>query len=235
MLELKNLTTAYGKIVALSGLSLSVGEGEIVTVIGANGAGKTTALKTVAGLLRPQAGSVAFEGRDITRSPAHRIVRMGISLVPEGRRIFPELTVRENLEMGAYAQSQSAVKEELEKVFALFPILSERWKQPGGTLSGGEQQMLSIARALMSRPRLLLMDEPSLGLSPIMVETIFETITRINKQGAAILLVEQNANMALSIASRGYVIQSGRIAIEDTARALLRNESVRSAYLGIAE
>ena len=234
MLKIENIHTSYGKITALRGISLEAAAGEIVTLIGANGAGKTTALKTIAGLIRPQQGRVIFEGKDITRAPAHRIVRLGVALSPEGRKIFPGLSVLENLEMGAFCRPPSELSEDLDSVFALFPILAERRKQSGGTLSGGEQQMLAIGRAMMNRPRLLLLDEPSLGLAPIVVEKIFEIITRINSQGTTILLIEQNANMALSVANRGYVIESGRIVLTDTAKALLSNESVRHAYLGIA-
>jgi branched-chain amino acid transport system ATP-binding protein len=232
MLRVENIKTAYGKIIALSGISLEVREGEIVTLIGANGAGKTTALKTIAGILKTQAGRIEFLGGDITRTPAHRIVQRGISLAPEGRRIFAELTVRENLEMGAFTRSASDARDEMAKVFSFFPILSERSSQRGGTLSGGEQQMLAIGRALMCNPRLLLLDEPSLGLAPKIVETIFDIISLINKSGAAILLVEQNANMALSVASRGYVLESGRIVLSDSAEALAKNETVKKAYLG---
>lgn len=232
MLKVANIQTSYGKIAALKGISLEVGAGEIVTLIGANGAGKTTALKTIAGLLRPQQGRIELEGRDITRMPAHKIVRLGVSLSPEGRRIFPELTVRENLEMGAFTRPPAEIREDTEKVFDLFPRLKDRQAQRGGTLSGGEQQMLAIGRAMMSRPTLLLLDEPSLGLAPIVVETIFDIILRINKQGAAILLVEQNANMALSIASRGYVLESGAIVLADSAKSLMENKSVQHAYLG---
>jgi branched-chain amino acid transport system ATP-binding protein len=235
MLQVENLHTSYGKIEALSGISLEVGGGEIVALIGANGAGKTTALKTVAGLLRAQQGRIALDGRDITRTPAHAIVRLGVSLAPEGRRIFPDLTVQENLEMGAFSLPPSKIKDGMETAFSIFPVLSERRRQFGGTLSGGEQQMLAIGRALMSNPKLLLLDEPSLGLAPKIVETIFEIIQRINAGGTAILLVEQNANMALCIAARGYVIESGRIVLADTAQSLCNNERVRHAYLGISE
>jgi len=234
MLKVENIHTSYGKIAALSGISLEASAGEIVTLIGANGAGKTTALKTIIGMLRPQQGRVFFDGKDITRTPPHRIVKSGVSLSPEGRKIFPELTVLENLEMGAFCRPPAELREDIDAVLALFPVLAERRKQTGGTLSGGEQQMLAIGRAMMNRPRLLLLDEPSLGLAPIVVEKIFETISNINKQGTTILLIEQNANMALSVAHRGYVIESGRIVLHDTAAALMTNESVRHAYLGIA-
>jgi len=232
VLKVNNIQTSYGKIAALKGITLEAGAGEIVTLIGANGAGKTTALKTIAGLLRPQQGSVELEGRDITRMPAHKIVKLGVSLSPEGRKIFPELTVRENLEMGAFTRKPSELREDTEIAFDFFPRLKDRQAQRGGTLSGGEQQMLAIGRALMSRPRLLLLDEPSLGLAPLVVETIFEIIIRINKQGTAILLVEQNANMALSVATRGYVMESGNIVLADSAKALMENKSVQHAYLG---
>jgi branched-chain amino acid transport system ATP-binding protein len=232
MLKVENLYTAYGKINALKGVSIDVSKGEIVTLIGANGAGKTTVLKTIAGLLKPQQGKITFNDRDITRMPAHLVVKNGISLAPEGRKIFPLLTVLENLEMGAFTRSPHEIKENLDLVFSYFPILSERKNQPGGTLSGGEQQMLAIGRALMSLPTLLLLDEPSLGLAPKLVETIFDIISRIHEQGTAILLIEQNANMALSVASRGYVIESGKIVISATAKELLQNKQVQAAYLG---
>jgi branched-chain amino acid transport system ATP-binding protein len=232
MLKVENLYTAYGKIVALKGVSIDVSKGEIVTLIGANGAGKTTVLKTIAGLLKSQQGKITFNDRDITRMPAHLVVKNGISLAPEGRKIFPQLTVLENLEMGAFTRSPHEIKENLDLVFSYFSILSERKNQPGGTLSGGEQQMLAIGRALMSLPTLLLLDEPSLGLAPKLVETIFDIIARIHAQGTAILLIEQNANMALSVASRGYVIESGKIVISATAKELLQNQQVQSAYLG---
>jgi branched-chain amino acid transport system ATP-binding protein len=232
MLKVENLYTAYGKINALKGVSIDVSKGEIVTLIGANGAGKTTVLKTIAGLLKPQQGKITFNDRDITRMPAHLVVKNGISLAPEGRKIFPLLTVLENLEMGAFTRSPHEIKENLDLVFSYFPILSERKNQPGGTLSGGEQQMLAIGRALMSLPTLLLLDEPSLGLAPKLVETIFNIISRIHEQGTAILLIEQNANMALSVASRGYVIESGKIVISATAKELLQNKQVQAAYLG---
>lgn len=232
MLKVENLYTAYGKIIALKGVSIDVSKGEIVTLIGANGAGKTTVLKTIAGLLKSQQGKITFNDRDITRMPAHLVVKNGISLAPEGRKIFPLLSVMENLEMGAFTRSPHEIKENLDLVFSYFPILSERKNQPGGTLSGGEQQMLAIGRALMSQPTLLLLDEPSLGLAPKLVETIFEIIARIHAQGTAILLIEQNANMALSVASRGYVIESGKIVISATSKELLQNQQVQAAYLG---
>jgi branched-chain amino acid transport system ATP-binding protein len=234
-LEVRNLHASYGqKIRALQGVSLKVSRGEIVCLIGGNGSGKSTLLQTVSGLLWPDEGQILFEGRRIDSVPAHRVAAGGIAQVPEGRRIFPRLTVTENLEMGAYARKDRAVAEDLERMFALFPILRDRRRQAGGTLSGGEQQMLAIARALMARPRLLLLDEPSMGLAPIIVEKIFETVRRINQDGMTILLVEQNAQQALQISHRGYVMETGRIALEDQAPALLKNERVRKTYLGIS-
>ena len=218
---------------ALRGVSLEVKKGQIACLIGANGAGKSSTLMAVSGLLRPSAGRIVFEGDDLADVPPHAIVERGISQVPEGRRIFSKLTVLENLEMGAYIRTDDdGIRRDLDWVFGLFPILAERRLQMGGTLSGGEQQMLAIGRALMSRPRLLLMDEPSLGLAPKFVETIFEVIREINTHGTTILLVEQNAHMALSIASRGYVMESGRIVLEDDATSLMVNKSVQEAYLG---
>jgi branched-chain amino acid transport system ATP-binding protein len=233
LLELADVHTYYGNIHALKGISITVDKGEIVTLIGSNGAGKTTTLKTISGVLHPQKGTVILEGRRIDRVPAHEIVSLGICQSPEGRRIFPRLTTLENLEMGAFHRSdQAGIKEDLERVFSLFPRLQERRSQQGGTLSGGEQQMLAIGRALMSRPRILLLDEPSMGLSPVLVETIFQIIRDIHSQGTPILLVEQNAHMALQIAGRGYVLQTGRIVLQDSARNLRQNETVRKAYLG---
>ena len=232
MLEIENVHVYYGKIHALRGISLQVKEGEIVAVLGNNGAGKTTTLKTVSGLLRPREGGVRLMGEGITELPPHQIVERGIAHVPEGRRIFKRLTVLENLEMGAYARRDGGVGADLERVYTLFPRLKERRDQVAGTLSGGEQQMLAIARALMARPKLLLLDEPSMGLAPMLLEQIFDTIRDINRQGTTILLVEQNAFMALSIAGRGYVMETGAIVLEDTARGLLSNENVRRAYLG---
>ena len=235
LLEVENLHVAYGAIKALHGISFHVDEGEIVTLIGANGAGKTTTLKTISGLLRPVEGDIRFDGQSIVRVPAERIVRMGISQVPEGRQIFSTLTVQENLEMGAYTRrDKEEIRESMERVFASFPRLKERLNQLGGTLSGGEQQMLAMGRGLMSRPRLLLLDEPSMGLAPILVEEIFEIIKEINAQGTSILLVEQNAAMALSVAHRGYVLETGEIVLEGSARELLANPQVRAAYLGEA-
>lgn len=234
MLTLDSVCTRYGNIYALKGISICVEEGEIVTIIGANGAGKSTTLNTVSGIVRSVSGSIFFNGTDITSMPTEKIVESGLIQVPEGREIFPLLTVYENLLLGAYLRKdKAAIAKDVEYVTSLFPRLSERFKQLGGTLSGGEQQMLAIARALMSKPKLLLMDEPSLGLSPIYVQNIFGVIKEINKEGTAVLLVEQNANMALSVASRGYVMETGKIILEDKAANLLNNESVRSAYLGI--
>ena len=232
-LLLDDVHTYYGNIHALKGVSISVTSGEIVTLIGSNGAGKTTTLKTISGLLHPRRGTVSFEGDDISKVPAHRLVQRGIGHAPEGRRIFSRLTVLENLQMGAYTRrSKVEQAEDLEHVYTLFPRLMERRTQSGGSLSGGEQQMLAIGRALMSRPRVLLLDEPSLGLAPILVQQIFEIIKDINKQGMTILLVEQNALQALSIAHRGYVLQTGRVTLADTAAGLAANPDVRRAYLG---
>jgi branched-chain amino acid transport system ATP-binding protein len=232
-LELKDIHTYYGNIRALKGVSLTVDRGEIVTLIGSNGAGKTTTLKTVIGTVRPLRGSVVFDGQRLEGLGTDKIVRRGIAQSPEGRRIFPRMTVRENLELGAFARAdQAAVPEDMERVLTLFPRLRERLSQKGGTLSGGEQQMLAIGRALMARPALLLLDEPSMGLAPILVETIFQIIRDINRQGTTILLVEQNARMALRVAHRGYVIQTGRIVLEDTGPELLRSDVVRKTYLG---
>ncbi len=234
MLELKDVHTYYGNIHALKGISLSVDKGEIVTLIGSNGAGKTTTLRTIQGINRPRAGSIILEGEELEKLPPHEIALRGVAQSPEGRLIFPQMTVLENLEMGAYARKdKSGMPQDLERVFTLFPRLKERIGQRGGTLSGGEQQMLAMGRALMARPRILLLDEPSMGLSPILVELIFETIQTINKEGTTILLVEQNALMALSIAHRGYVIQTGEIVISDAAEKLKANEMVRKSYLGI--
>ena len=233
LLELHNVHTYYGNIHALKGISVTVDKGEIVTLIGSNGAGKTTTLKTISGVLRPKEGTVTLEGRRIDRVPAHDIVAIGICQAPEGRRIFPRLTTLENLEMGAFHRSdKTGIQQDMERVFALFPRLKERRSQQGGTLSGGEQQMLAIGRALMSRPSILLLDEPSMGLSPVLVETIFQIIQDIHAQGITILLVEQNALMALQVASRGYVLQTGRIVLHDSAKNLSENEMVRKAYLG---
>jgi branched-chain amino acid transport system ATP-binding protein len=234
ILEIHDLHAYYGNIHALKGISLTVEPAEIVTLIGGNGAGKSTTLKTITGLLRPRQGTVVFEGENLGQYKAHQIVYKGVAMVPEGRGIFARLTTAENLGMGAYHRKDKAgIAEDLERVFALFPRLKERRRQVAGTLSGGEQQMLATGRALMARPRLLLMDEPSMGLAPILVENIFETIERINQEGTTILLVEQNAEMALQIAHRGYVIQTGQIVLADSAQALRENDMVRHAYLGV--
>jgi branched-chain amino acid transport system ATP-binding protein len=234
MLEVENIHTYYGNIQALKGISLTVEEGEIVTLIGANGAGKTTTLRTISGLLKPREGKVTLEGEDLTDCKAHQIVYKGVAMVPEGRGIFAKLTVAENLDMGAYHRSDRAgIAEDLERVFNLFPRLKERRNQVGGTLSGGEQQMLATARAMMARPRLLLMDEPSMGLAPVLVEDVFDRIQEINREGTTILLVEQNALMALQIADRGYVLQTGEIVLSDTADGLRQDPMVQKAYLGM--
>jgi branched-chain amino acid transport system ATP-binding protein len=233
LLELRDVHSYYGSIHALKGISLEVRDGEIVTLIGANGAGKSTTLRSVNGLLHPRMGTVVFGGRDITTRPPHEIVRMGISQSPEGRRLFPRMTVLENLEMGAFQRTdRSALQDDLDRVFSLFPRLHERRAQKAGTLSGGEQQMCAIGRALMARPRLLMLDEPSLGLAPILVEKIFEIVGEINAQGTSILLVEQNALMALDAAHRAYVLETGTIALAGEAKALRANERVRKTYLG---
>ena len=234
VLEVQNIHTYYGNIHALKGISLTVEKGEIVTLIGGNGAGKTTTLRTIAGLLRPREGKVFLDGENLAPYRAHQIVYKGVSMVPEGRGIFSALTVAENLDMGAYSSNdKAAIARDLELVFELFPRLRERRTQVAGTLSGGEQQMLATGRALMSHPRLILMDEPSMGLAPVLVESIFDTIVRINKEGRTVLLVEQNATMALSVAHRGYVLQTGEIVLSDTAENLRQNEMVQKAYLGI--
>jgi branched-chain amino acid transport system ATP-binding protein len=233
VLELSDIHTSYGNIKALKGISIRVERGEIVTLIGSNGAGKTTTLKTIIGTLRPHRGEVRFEGKRISGLSTNKVVRSGIAHSPEGRHIFPRMTVLENLELGAFArEDKQSVPADIERVFALFPRLKERHHQKGGTLSGGEQQMLAMGRALMARPKLLLLDEPSMGLSPIMVATIFDTIGNIREQGTTILLVEQNARMALRIANRGYVIQAGYITLHDSADGLLRSDLVRKSYLG---
>jgi branched-chain amino acid transport system ATP-binding protein len=232
LLELSGLEVAYGGIRAVKGINLEVCERELVTLIGANGAGKTTTLKALAGWLRPAAGRIVYDGRDITGKPAHELVGMGLALVPEGRGVFARLTVAENLAMGAYTRRDAGVTADYERAYALFPRLAERRHQLAGTLSGGEQQMLAIARALMSRPKLLLLDEPSMGLAPLMVQKIFETIKAVAAEGVTLLLVEQNAKLALEICSRGYVMESGAIVLADTADALLVNPDVRRAYLG---
>jgi branched-chain amino acid transport system ATP-binding protein len=234
LLEVNDIHTYYGNIHALKGISLTVEQGEIVTLIGANGAGKTTTLRTISGLIRPRQGNIMLEGEDTEKYPAHELVYKGIAMVPEGRGIFSKMSVRENLEMGAYHRNdKDGIQKDLEWVFEILPRLKERARQVAGTLSGGEQQMLATARALMARPSILLMDEPSMGLAPVLVEAIFDTIERVNKEGTTILLVEQNATMALSIAHRGYVLQTGEIVLSDTAANLQKNEMVQKAYLGI--
>ncbi len=233
LLEVEGLDVYYGAVHALKGLSLRADSGEIVTLIGANGAGKTTLLRTISGLVRSRAGRVRFEGQDITRLPPHAIVGLGISQTPEGRLIFANLSVGDNLELGAYRRRDRAgIQADRKRVFALFPRLEERRRQNAGTLSGGEQQMLAIGRSLMSKPRLLLLDEPSLGLAPLLVREIFKTIQEINRAGVTVLLVEQNAHMALSVAGRGYVLETGRVRLEDRADRLLQNDEVKRAYLG---
>ena len=233
LLQLEDVHSGYGLIEVLKGVNLTVGEGEIVAVLGANGAGKSTTLMTISGINQCRQGCILFNGEPIQNQPPHEIVRHGISQTPEGRRIFPRLTVRENLEMGAFQRADDqSMRGDLDQVFATFPILKERQTQLGGTLSGGEQQMLAISRALMARPKLLLLDEPSLGLAPMIVTKIFDIIREINHQGTTILLVEQNANMALHVAQRGYVLETGKIVLEDTAEHLIKNEQVKKSYLG---
>ena len=234
MLEVNDIHTYYGNIHALKGISLTVEEGEIVTLIGANGAGKTTTLRTISGLLTPREGSISYLGNEIIGVSAHDLVYQRMAMVPEGRGVFAKLTVQENLSMGAYSRDdKDGIAEDFERVFSLFPRLKERRKQVAGTLSGGEQQMLATGRAMMTRPRLLMMDEPSMGLAPVLVEAVFEAIVEINKEGTTILLVEQNALMALSVANRGYVLQTGQIVLHDDAAALKQNEMVQKAYLGM--
>ena len=233
MLDIKDINVYYGAIHAIKGISLTVNKGEIVTLIGANGAGKSTTLRTISGLLKPKTGSIEFMGKNIAAMPAHQIVKEGISQVPEGRRIFAEMTVVENLELGAFIRTdKEAVEEDMKMVFSRFPRLEERREQLAGTLSGGEQQMLAMGRALMSRPKLLLLDEPSMGLAPLLIKEIFSIIEDINKTGTTVLLVEQNANMALSIANRAYVLETGRITLSGDAQKLAASEEVRKAYLG---
>src|SRR3954463_5365389 len=230
-LEVEDIHTYYGNIAALKGVSLSVEEGECVTLIGSNGAGKSTTLRSISGLTPPREGSIKFEGRELGETAPQEIVRLGISQAPEGRRCFPRMTVRENLELGAYLRNDD-ISDDLDRVFDLFPRLKEREKQKAGTMSGGEQQMLAIGRALMAQPRLLLLDEPGMGLAPILVERIYETIQQINEQGTTILLVEQNANSALDVSKRGYVLETGTVALGDRAEALRENPEVQKAYLG---
>jgi branched-chain amino acid transport system ATP-binding protein len=233
LLSLDDVHAFYGRIEALQGISIEVRRGEIVAMLGGNGAGKSTTLKTISGLMHPRSGHIKFEGQDVSTVPAHRLVRLGIGQAPEGRRIFGRMTVLENLQMGAYSRrDKSELDADYDRVFGLFPRLQERRSQAAGTLSGGEQQMLAIGRALMARPKLLLLDEPSMGLAPNLVEQIFEIITDINSQGTTILLVEQNALMALHVASRGYILQTGKIVLADTSAALAANEEVKKAYLG---
>jgi branched-chain amino acid transport system ATP-binding protein len=232
LLEVSDIHTFYGAIEALKGISLRVDEGEVVTLIGSNGAGKSTTLRSISALTPPTAGSVSFDGEEITRAPASDVVARGITLAPEGRHVFPRMTVRENLELGAHLRRRDGLDEDLERVYSLFPRLQERQRQKAGMMSGGEQQMLAIGRALMGRPRLLMLDEPSMGLAPILVERIYETIREINRGGVAILLVEQNANFALDIARRGYVLETGQVALSDDSRRLRDNPDVKRAYLG---
>ena len=235
ILEVRGLRVRYGSIEAVKGISLTVGQSEIVTLIGGNGAGKTTTLKAISSVLRPAAGEIIFEGKRTDALASHEVVQRGICQAPEGRRIFPRMSVKDNLEMGAYARrDDDGVEADFDRVFALFPVLRQRLRQQGGTLSGGEQQMLAIGRALMARPKLLLLDEPSMGLAPMMVDRIFEVVREINAQGTPILLVEQNAQMALQTAQRGYVLESGTLVLEDEASALLGSDQVRKAYLGTA-
>jgi branched-chain amino acid transport system ATP-binding protein len=236
VLKIDNIHTFYGAIEALKGISVDVHDGEIVTLIGANGAGKSTTLKTISGLLHPRHGSISFLGEDISQCPVHEVTAKGVIQVPEGRRIFPRMTVEENLEMGAFLRTKDpeGVKDSLAHVYELFPRLKERRAQKGGTLSGGEQQMLATGRGLMAAPKLLMLDEPSMGLAPVVVEIIFDTIVKLNKAGITILLVEQNAAMALAIANRGYVLETGKVSLEGPGRELLTNEKVRKAYLGEA-
>jgi branched-chain amino acid transport system ATP-binding protein len=233
LLRVEDISTYYGSIQALKGISIEVNQGEIVTLIGANGAGKSTTLRSINGLNHPRRGKIFFAGKDITHLPAHEVVRLGIAQSPEGRKLFPRMSVTENLEMGAFQRrDKSGMKDDMDRVFELFPRLAERRTQKAGTMSGGEQQMCAIGRALMARPTLLMLDEPSMGLAPIFVERIFETIVEVNKQGTSILLVEQNALMALDVANRGYVLETGHVALADNAKALAQNPEVRKTYLG---
>jgi len=232
MLEVRDLRVSYGKIEAVKEISFSVEEGQVVTLIGTNGAGKTTTLRTISGLLRPSGGSIHFQGKPIDRTPAHEIVTLGVAHSPEGRKIFPRLTVEENLLLGAFSRKDGGVKADLQAAYELFPILGERSKQPAGTFSGGEQQMLAMGRAMMSRPRLLMLDEPSMGLSPLMMKRIMSTVKTLQGQGTTILLVEQNAQAALRLADRGYVLEVGKIVLQGSGKELLASDDVRKAYLG---
>ena len=232
MLEVRDLRVSYGKIEAVKEISFSVEEGQVVTLIGTNGAGKTTTLRTISGLLRPSGGSIHFQGKPIDRTPAHEIVTLGVAHSPEGRKIFPRLTVEENLLLGAFSRKDGGVKADLQAAYELFPILGERSKQPAGTFSGGEQQMLAMGRAMMSRPRLLMLDEPSMGLSPLMMKRIMSTVKTLQRQGTTILLVEQNAQAALRLADRGYVLEVGKIVLQGSGKELLASDDVRKAYLG---
>jgi branched-chain amino acid transport system ATP-binding protein len=233
LLEVKELHTFYGNIEALKGVSLEVEEGEVVTLIGSNGAGKSTTLRSISGLTPPREGTIKFDGKEIGETAPQEIVRLGISQAPEGRRVFPRMSVLENLELGAFLRRDESIRGDLERVFELFPRLKERERQKAGTMSGGEQQMLAIGRALMSKPRLLLLDEPAMGLAPVLVERIYETVAEINRQGTTILLVEQNASFALEVAKRGYVLETGTVALSDTSDALRENPEVQRAYLGV--
>jgi branched-chain amino acid transport system ATP-binding protein len=232
LLEVRDLHVFYGNIEAIKGVSLEIREGEIVTLIGANGAGKTTTLNAISGLLRPRSGSISYQGQALAGVPAYEVVTRGLSQAPEGRKIFPRMSIRENLEMGAFSRPRQDLKADFERVFDLFPVLRERESQPGGTLSGGEQQMLAMGRALMAGPKLLMLDEPSMGLAPMLVEKIFDIVREINAQGTTILLVEQNAHVALEISNRGYVLETGRVTLTDAAASLLRDPHVQEAYLG---
>ncbi len=233
MLEVKDLKVAYGRVRAVKGISFSVEEGQVVTLVGTNGAGKTTTLRTISGLIKPESGEIWFDGKRIDAVPAHQVTIRGLAHSPEGRRIFPRLTVEDNLRLGAFARRDAkAVAQDLERVFTLFPILRDRRAQPAGTFSGGEQQMLAIGRAMMSRPKLMMLDEPSMGLSPLMMQRIMNTITELKSEGVTILLVEQNAQAALSLADYGYVLEVGKIVLQDTGKKLLTDENVRKAYLG---
>ena len=232
MLDVQAIEVFYGRVHALKGVSLHIERGEIVTLIGANGAGKSTTLSAISGLARPRAGKIIYEGRDLSSVAAYDVVKLGLSQAPEGRKIFPRMSVKENLEMGAFSRAKQDLKADFDRVYDLFPVLRERKGQPGGTLSGGEQQMLAMGRALMASPKLLMLDEPSMGLAPMLVEKIFDIIKEINGQGTTILLVEQNANVALEVSHRGYVIETGRVVLADTASELLKNPQVQEAYLG---